>query len=121
MKIKLSGAKNQKHLRSERTKRSLDKSTLYGLNRKRRDNNFKGKGRKDIELQQWMSEMNNVIKSDADQNNKMRTYRKFKTLIENHKCEDYLRQITNTRHRISLTKLKQPQTRHRDGLILKTL
>ena len=28
----------------------------------------------------------------------MRTYRKFKT-IENHKCEDYLRQITNTRHR----------------------
>ena len=74
-----------------------------------------------MELQQWMSELNNVIKSDADQNNKMRTYRKFKTLIENHKCEDYLRQITNTRHRISLTKLKQPQTRHRDGLIRKTL
>ena len=29
MKIKLSGAENQKHLRSDRTRRSLDKSTLY--------------------------------------------------------------------------------------------
>ena len=35
----------------------------------------------------------------------MRTYRKFKT-IENHKCEDYLHQITNTRIRMTLTKLQ---------------
>ena len=28
---------------------------------------------------------------------------KFKT-IENYKCEDYLRQLTNVRHRITLTK-----------------
>ena len=42
---------------------------------------------------------------DADQNNKMRTYRKFKT-IENYKCGYYLRQVTDTRHRITLTKLR---------------
>ena len=35
----------------------------------------------------------------------MRTYRLFKT-IENYKCEDYLHQVTNTRHRIALTKLR---------------
>jgi len=60
---------------------------------------------KDIEPQQWMSEMNNYIRRDADQNDKMGTYRKFKT-IENYKCKDYLRQVTNTRHRITLTKLR---------------
>ena len=35
---------------------------------------------KDIELQHWMSEINNGIRRDADQNNKMRTYRKFITI-----------------------------------------
>ena len=35
----------------------------------------------------------------------MRTYQKFKT-IENHKCEDYLHQVTNTQHRITVTKLQ---------------
>ena len=35
----------------------------------------------------------------------MRTYRFFKT-IDNYKCEDYLHQVTNTRHRIALTKLR---------------
>ena len=59
----------------------------------------------DIELQHWMSEINNDIRRDADQKTKMRTYRKFIT-IENYKCEDYLRQVTNTRHRITLTKLR---------------
>ena len=58
-----------------------------------------------IELQHWMSEINNDIRRDADQKTKMRTYRKFIT-IENYKCEDYLRQVTNTRHRITLTKLR---------------
>ena len=35
----------------------------------------------------------------------MRAYRLFKT-IYNYKCEDYLHQVTNTRHRIALTKLR---------------
>ena len=38
---------------------------------------------KDIELQRWL----------------------FKT-TDNYKCEDYLHQVTNTRHRIALTKLR---------------
>ena len=42
---------------------------------------------KNIELQLWMSEMNNDVRRDADQINKMRTYRRFKT-IENYRCED---------------------------------
>ena len=60
---------------------------------------------KDIELQRWLSEINNEIRKDANQINKMRNYRLFKT-IDNHKCEDYLNQVTNTRHRIALTKLR---------------
>ena len=60
---------------------------------------------KDIELQRWLSEINNDTRKDANQSNKMRTYRLFKT-IDNCKCEDYLHQVTNTRHRITLTKLQ---------------
>jgi len=60
---------------------------------------------KDIKLQRWLSEINNNIRKDANQGNKMRTYRLFKT-IDNYKCEDYLHQVTNTRHRIALTKLR---------------
>ena len=37
---------------------------------------------------------------------KMRTYRLFKTIDNYYKCEDYLHQVTNTRHRIALTKLR---------------
>ena len=59
---------------------------------------------KDIELQRWLSEINNDTRKDANQRNKMRTYWLFKT-IDNYKCEDYLHQVTNTRHRIALTKL----------------
>ena len=55
---------------------------------------------KDIELQRWLSEINNDIRKDANQSNKMSTYRLFKT-IDNYKC-DYLHQVTNTRHRIAL-------------------
>ena len=46
----------------------------------------------------------------------MRTHRLLKT-IDNYKCEDYLDQVTNTRHRIALTNktvTKQPQISHRD-------
>ena len=60
---------------------------------------------KDIELQRWLSEISNDIRKDATQSNKMRTYRLFKT-IDNYKCEDYLHQVTNVRHRIALTKLR---------------
>ena len=60
---------------------------------------------KDIELQRWLSEINNDTRKDANQSNKMRTYRLFK-MIDNYKCEDYQHQVTNTPHcRIALTKL----------------
>ena len=58
-----------------------------------------------IELQRWLSEINNDTRKDANQSNKMRTYRLFKT-IDNYKCEDYLHQVTNTRHILALTKLR---------------
>ena len=44
---------------------------------------------KDIALLRWLSEINNDTRKDANQSNKMRTYRLFKT-IDNYKCEDYL-------------------------------
>ena len=34
---------------------------------------------KDIELQRWLSEIDNHTRKDAKQSNKMRTYRLFKT------------------------------------------
>ena len=60
---------------------------------------------KDIELQRWLSEINNDARKDANQSNQMRTYRVFKT-IGNYRCEDYLYRVTNTRYRIALTKLR---------------
>ena len=35
----------------------------------------------------------------------MRTYQLFK-MIDNYKCEDYLHQVTNTQHNMTLTKLR---------------
>ena len=52
---------------------------------------------KDIELRRWLSEINNDSRKNANQGNKMRTYRL---------CEDYLHQLTNKRHRIALKKLR---------------
>ena len=52
---------------------------------------------KDIELQRWLSEINNDTRKDANQSNKMRTYQLFKTINN---------QVTNMRHRIALTKLR---------------
>ena len=43
---------------------------------------------KDIELQRWLSEINNDTRKDANQGNKMTTYRLFKT-ADNYQCEDY--------------------------------
>ena len=59
----------------------------------------------DIELQRWFSEMNNDTRKDPNQSNKMRTYRKVKK-IDNYRCEDYLHQVTNIRHRTTMTKLR---------------
>ena len=64
---------------------------------------------KAIELERCLSEINNNTRKDAIQRNKMRTYRLFKT-IDNYKCEDYLHQVTNTRLRIALTKLRLTST-----------
>ena len=38
---------------------------------------------KDIELQRWLSEINNDTRKDVNQGNKMRTYRLFKTTVTN--------------------------------------
>ena len=48
---------------------------------------------KDIKLQTWLSEINNDTRKDANQSNKMTTYRLFKT-VDNYKCDDYLHQVT---------------------------
>ena len=89
-------------IRSDRTGRIAEKNILYGLSRNCRRIRQR---LKDIVLQCFMRERSNDMTRDADQNNKMRTYRKFKT-IENYKCGYYLRQVTDTRHRITLTKLR---------------
>ena len=49
--------------------------------------------------------MNNDIRKDPNQSNKMRTYHKVKT-IDNYRCKDYLHQVTNIRHRNIMTKLR---------------
>ena len=49
--------------------------------------------------------MNNDIRKDPNQSNKMRTYLKVKT-IDNYRCENYFHQVTNIRHRITMTKLR---------------
>ena len=57
------------------------------------------------EQRRGKNKINKDTRKDANQGNKMRTCRLFKT-IDNYKCEDYLHQVTNTRHRIALTKLR---------------
>ena len=57
------------------------------------------------ELQRWFGEMNDDTRKDPNQSNKMRTYRKVKT-IDNYRCEDYLHQVTYIRHRNFMTKLR---------------
>ena len=64
---------------------------------------------KAIELQRCLSQINNDTRKDAIQRKKMRTYLLFKT-IDNYKCEDYLHQVTNTRLRIALKKLRLTST-----------
>ena len=58
-----------------------------------------------IELQRWSNEMNNGFRKDPNQSSKMRIYRKVKK-VDNYRCEDYLHQVTNIRHRTTMTKLR---------------
>ena len=81
-------------------------------------------GEEDIELQQWISEMNNDIRRDADQNNKQLNkirivYRKFKT-IENLKCEDSPGHQYPPQNNFNKIVIKQQQAHHRSGPILET-
>ena len=46
---------------------------------------------KDIELQRWLSEINNDIRKDVNQGNKMRTYRLFKTIDNYNVKTTYIR------------------------------
>ena len=99
-----------KELWSQKIKRVLDQIGLGYLWTKAHENgigilNIIKQRLKDIELQRWLSEVDNDVRKDANQKNKLRTFRKFKT-IETYKCEDYLRQVTNVQHRITLTKLR---------------
>ena len=77
MKIKLSGAKNQKFIGTGKVRRTLDESTLCGYRNRKHDQ----QRLKDIELQRWLiSEINNDTRKHANQGNKMRTYRLLKTI-----------------------------------------
>ena len=93
--------KNQTRIRPNRAGIPLDKSK----GNDRGILNIIKQRLKDIELQRWLSDINNDVRKEANQKNKLRTFRKFKA-IENYKCEDYLRQVTNVQHRITLTKLR---------------
>ena len=99
-----------KELWSQKIKRVLDQIGLGYLWTKAHENdvgilNIIKQRLKDIELQRWLSDVHNDVRKDANQKNKLITFRKFKT-IENYKCEDYLRQVTNIRHRSTPTKLR---------------
>ena len=99
-----------KELWSQKIKRVLDQIGLGYLWTKAHENdieilNIIKQRLKDIELQRWLSDVNSDVRKDANQKSKLRTYRKFKA-IENYECEDYLRQVTNIRHWITLTKLR---------------
>ena len=100
-----------KELWSQKIKRVLDQIGLGYLWTKAHENdigilNIIKQRLKDIELQRWLIKWRkHDVRKDANQKNKHRTFWKFKT-IENYKCEDYLRQVTNIQHRITLTKLR---------------
>ena len=78
MKIKLSGAKKVKSLLEQIGLGELWMKAHYadiGIV------NMIRQRLKDIELQRWLSEINNDTRTDANQSNKMRTYRLFKTVV----------------------------------------
>jgi len=120
MKIKLSGAKNQKLIGSDSVGRILDESASCGHRNYEESMNMIRQRLQDIELQRWQSELNNDIRKDANQSSKMRTYRKFKT-------KDTIVKITYTGHQYvthnssNKTVTKQPQISHRDRTSLETV
>ena len=84
-----------KELWSQKIKRVSDQIGLGYLWTKAHENdigilNIIKQRLKDIELQRRLSDVHNDLRKDANQKNKLRTFRKFKT-IENYKCADYLR------------------------------
>ena len=73
-KIRLSGVKKIKSLLEQIGLGDLWMKAHYG------DINIIRQRLKDIELQRWLSEINNDARKDANQGNKMRTHRFFKRL-----------------------------------------
>ena len=57
----------------------------------------------DIEIQAWFEEIHNDMGRKDSQKNKLRTYRTFKII---YKQENYLKGVSNIKHRIALTKLR---------------
>ena len=87
-------SKMNKELWSQKFKRALEQTGLGYLWTKAHENdigilNIMKQRLKDIELQRWLSDVNNDVRNHTNQKNKLRTFRKFKT-IENYECEDYL-------------------------------
>ena len=75
-----------KELWSQKIKRVLDQIGLGYLWTKAHENDRNlehYQTKKDIELQRWLSDVNNDVRKDANQKNKLRTFRKFET-IENY-------------------------------------
>ena len=70
MKIKLSGAKNQKFIGTDKVRRT---SGWKHTNADMGIVNMIRQRLKDIELQRWLSEINNDTRKDANQGNEMRT------------------------------------------------
>ena len=74
-----------KELWSQKIKRVLDQIGLGYLWTKAHENdigilNIIKQRLKDIELQRWLSDVNNDARKDANQKNKLRTFRKFKKI-----------------------------------------
>ena len=74
---------------------------------------------RDIDLQKWLREMNNDTTKDANQSNKMRTYRLFKTL-DNYKMSLPAHQYA-AQNVFNKTATKQPQISHRDRTLFETV
>ncbi|KXJ16376.1 hypothetical protein AC249_AIPGENE6529 [Exaiptasia diaphana] len=57
----------------------------------------------DIEIQTWLGEIHDDMGRKDTQRNKLRTYRTFKITYQQ---ESYLKEVSNIKHRIALTKLR---------------
>ena len=75
---------------------------------------------RDIELQRWLSEINNDTRKDANQGNKMRTYRLFKTVFNYKRLPTSGHQYTR-RNSSNKTSTWQPQISHRGRTLFETV